>query len=189
MPPCSSTSSPSRWGVRISTCEFGEETNIQSKAALYQFWFGLCPHVWDPASTLTTSHLQAPTSRLRGEGASQDNTKVRSKIRTRTQACCLPIGVCTPPEFLCAVGTDVAAAFHPRWGTVLGVCVTAVLPEWGHRWGCVLETLLGARREESKGQEGSKRKLRMLSRGRLPKFFRTACLAKAVSSRVNTVDS
>lgn len=80
--------------------------------------------------------------------------ELEAKSELETQAPCLPFRVClcSLPALPCGVGTDIAAAPHP-----VGPCVKSVLTKQGPRWGCVVETLLGAGREESKGQEGSKR--------------------------------
>ena len=56
--------------------------------------------------------------------------------------------------------------------------------------GAACRTLLGGGGEEKKARAGGWREaLRMLSSGRLPKFFSAAYLAEPVSSRVNTADS
>lgn len=48
---------------------------------------------------------------------------------------------------------------------------------------------VGGRKMRKQGTGGQREERRILSSGRLPKFFGMARLAKAVSSRVNTVDS
>lgn len=69
------------------------------------------------------------------------------------------------------------------------VCQSAAYPV-GSQMGQRAEPCWGGGGEEKKARAGGWREaLRMLSSGRLPKFFSAACLAEPVSSRVNTADS